>query len=366
MPWDIKTFNNQVVNGDEEVYELLNISPNEEMTSFSWKVMLIVHCFTKGNFFNEIVRDNTGKVRAIVPIIDHDIQMVRTTEGTLLYQLSNTKSDSIVYLRKEEVLHFKNLHTDDGINGLSLINYAARTLGIAHGADKMAGNMFANGGMPAGTLKTEAVLSDEVIERLKDNWKTKFGGNKAGGIAVLEQGMSFDPINFAPDVLQFLESRQFSVVEIARYLGVPPSKLYVLEAQSYNNIEHSNLEVSNDTIDVWAKNIEGEVNMKLLRSKKLKSDLDLYAINRGDMDTRSSYFTKMVGIGALSPNEVRQKEGKAPYKGGDEKYISTNNLSPISRHDEIIDAQIKDKENKKDTDKNNKEIEKTLNERLKK
>ena len=180
------------------------------------------------------------------------------------YQLSNTKDGSSVYLRKDEMLHLRNIHTEDGVNGLALINYAKKALGIAHGADKMAGGLFANSGLPSGTLETEGVLSPEVIERLKEDWKKKFGGNKAGGVSVLEQGMKFSPINFAPDVMQFLESRQFSVVEIARFLGVPPSKLYVLEAQSYNNIEHSNLEVSNDTIDVWARNFEGEVNMKLL------------------------------------------------------------------------------------------------------
>jgi len=355
MPWDIKTFDNKVVNNNNDVYDLLNISPNDDMSAFNWKVLCTQIAILQGNCFNEIVRTRSGKIHSIIPMLNYDVCMVRDGAGKLFYQISNTndESESVVYLRKDEVLHFRNIHTEDGINGMSLINHASKSLGLAAGADRMAGNIFGNGGLPSGVLETERVLSPEVIERLKVEWKNKFGGNKSGGVAVLEEGMKFNPLNFAPDVLQFLDSRKYSVLEIARFLGVPPSKLYVLEAQSYNNIEHSNLEVSNDTIDVWAKNFEGEVNMKLLNSKvsKLKSDMDLYAINRGDMDKRSSYFQKMIGSGAMSPNEIRRKEGMAIYEGGDEYYISTNNLTPISRQDEIIDSQIKQKDT---VDKNSK------------
>lgn len=301
-----------------------------------------------------------GDIVGLFPILNYDICIIRDKTGKLYYQLSNTVDGktSIMYMNKEDILHFRNIHTEDGVNGLSVINYASKILGIAIGADKMAGSLYGNGGLPSGTLETDKILNEQVIERLKSEWKNKFGGNKAGGVAVLEEGMKFNPINFAPDVLQFLESRQFSVIEIARMLSVPPSKLYVTEAQTYNNIEHASLEVGNDTIDVWARNFEGEVDMKLLSSENEKTEMDLYAIFRGDMDTRAQYFSKMLQNGAITPNEIRMKEGYAPYEEGNEFYIATNNLTPVSRHDEIIDSQI----NKDD----NKELKQALTNKLKK
>jgi HK97 family phage portal protein len=368
MPLDIKTFSNKVVNEDNDIYNLMNIAPNEDMTAFNYKLFITLTALMKGNSFSEIVRDRTGRVRALIPIVDHDVFIVRDATGKLFYQMTNTQEGGSVYLNRNEVLHVRNLHTEDGINGLSIINYARKALGVAKGAEKMAGNLFSNAGLPSGTLETDKILSPEAIERTKEEWKKKFGGNKAGGVAVLEEGMKFSAINFSPDVLQFLESRKFSVLDIARFLGVPPSKLYVLEAQSYNNIEHSNLEVSNDTLDVWAKNIEGEVNVKLLDSvnSKLKSDFDLYAINRGDMETRAEYFSKMIQNGAMTPNEARKKEGAETYDGGDEYYISTNNLTPVSRHNELIDSQIKSKENKDSKEKSDDSLAKALTERIKK
>ncbi len=344
LPWDIKTIDNQLLNKTSEIYWLLNRAPNAEMTAFHWKSLMVYSCILRGNGYNEIVRSMDGKIRAIYPIMYHDVCLIRTSDGQLLYQMSSTTDNSVVYLRPDEVLHFRNVHTEDGINGMSIINYADKVLGTAKGADKMAGALFQNSGLPSGVLQTDKTLSAEAIERLKVDWKRKFGGNSAGGVSVLEEGMSFNPINFAPDVLQFLESRQFSVLEIARFLSVPPSKLYVPESQTYNNIEHANIEVGNDTIDVWARVFEQEVDIKLLPNRRMKSEMDLQQLFRGDMDTRSKYFSAMLQAGAITPNEIRRKEGLEPYEGGDEHYIATNNLTPVSRHNEIIDAQVnKDK-----------------------
>lgn len=340
LPWDIKTFDNRILNSNNEVYYLLNRKPNDEMTAFHWKALMVYACHLRGNGFSEIVRDATRKIRAIYPIMHHDVCMVRDLENKLLYQMSSTVDGGVVYLRPDEVLHFRNVYTEDGINGLSVINYANKVLGTSKGADKMAGKLFENSGMPSGVLQTDRVLSEDVIERLKKDWRRKFGGNNAGGVAVLEEGMQFNPINFAPDVMQFLESRQYSVLEIARFLSVPPSKLYVPESQTYNNIEHSNIEVGNDTIDVWARVFEQEVDIKLLGNRRVKSEMDLHQLYRGDMDTRSSYFSTMISNAAMTPNEARKKEGLEPYDGGDEFYIATNNLTPVSRQNEIIDSQI--------------------------
>ena len=46
--------------------------------------------------------------------------------------------------------------------------------------------------------------------------------------------------------------------------------------------------------------------------------------------------------------KLEEKKGCLPYKGGDEHYIATNNLTPVSRHDEIIDAQVKSKDTSND------------------
>lgn len=149
-----------------------------------------------------------------------------------------------------------------------------------------------------------------------------------------------------PDVLQFLESRQFGILEIARFLGVPPTKLFDTTAATYSNVENANLEVATDTLDSWATNLEMEADVKILNNRHggRFTDINLYAIFRGDMKTRSDYFKAMMGVSAITPNQIRKLEGQPGYPGGDKYYIATNNFSPVDRLDEIIDADIKQKE----------------------
>jgi hypothetical protein len=58
------------------------------------------------------------------------------------------------------------------------------------------------------------------------------------------------------------------------------------------------------------------------------------------MTTRANYFSKMMQNGAMTPNEIREKEGYPTYKDGDNFYIAMNNFTPVDRMDEVIDAQI--------------------------
>ncbi len=171
------------------------------------------------------------------------------------------------------------------------------------------------------------------------------GGKKTGGTKILEEGVTYTPVKIEPDVLQFIESRQFSVLEIARFLGIPPTKMFDTKAATFSNVENANLEVATDTLDSWACNLETEADVKILnyRYGGRFTEMDLYSIFRGDMSTRASYFEKMMQSGSITPNQIRAREGQPPYKEGDNYYIATNNFTPVNRMNEVIDAQIASK-----------------------
>lgn len=343
LPWNVKDAQNNVL--DNEIAKILNTAPNKEMNAFTFRLFMVQQAIIHGNAYAEIVRDFAGRPKELHIFNTADVEPVRDLDGRLWYRIvGGSKSDKggDVYLKPSDVFHVRNFHTKDGISGQGFVTYAIDILGISLGADGFANSLYANGGMPSGILTMPGTLADEAYERLKKSWKENHGGRKTGGVAILEEGLTFQPVTFTPDVMQFLESRKFNVLEIARFLGVPPSKLFDSGSMTYNNIEHANLEVATDTLDAWARNLESEADVKLLNYNHSgrKTELDLYAVFRGDMKTRSDYFNKMLQNGAITSNEIRTKEGYAPYEGGDEYYIATNNFSPVRRLNEIIDAQI--------------------------
>lgn len=350
LPWDVKDADNKKVK--DKLHKILNTSPNPEMSAFTFRLVMIISAINKGNAYAEIERDMMGRPVRLWPINANAVDVVRSPTGELLYRISAGSIDrpgENVYLRPKDVFHLKNFHTKDGLTGLGLVEYAAETIGISHSSDQMAGNLFANGGLPSGVIKLQGKLSDEAFQRLTESWKENHAGRQSGGTAILEDGAEFSPIDMDPQVLQFLDSRKFGVVEIARFLGVPPTKLFDMAHSTFSNVENANLEVATDTLDAWSRNLESEADMKLLSDNFAGryTQLDLYAVFRGDMTTRSNYFSKMMQTGAVTPNEIREKEGLAGYPGGDRYYIAVNNYTPSDRVDEVIDSQVqKGKETK--------------------
>lgn len=343
LPWQVKDKDNNIQ--DDRISRLLNLRPNPEMSAMPFRLCMVQNAIIHGNSYAEIERDIIGRPVALWPIPSQSVRPYRTTSGALVYQIIASSSlvpGSDIYLDPNDIFHLKNFHTKDGIVGQGLVGYATEVLGISLGADRMAGNLFANGGLPSGVITVKGTLSDEAYKRIKESWKENHSGRKSGGVAVLEDESKFSPIAMSPDILQFLESRKFNVLEIARFLGLPPTKLFDTDASTFNNQENSNLEVATDTLDSWARALEGEADTKILNNQfgGRRTEFDLYAVFRGDMETRSNYFSKMMQTASITPNEIRRKEGLAPYKGGDRYYVAVNNYSPADRIDEIVDSQV--------------------------
>lgn len=344
LPWEVKDKGNNILSGD--ISNLLNLAPNPEMNAFTFRLTMVQQAIIHGNSYAEIERTVSGTPLYMWPIRTQDVTPTRDAKtGRLVYRV-NQGSGISLFLEPRDIFHVKNFHTKDGIIGQGVVAYGMETLGITLAADRMAAGIFNNGGVPSGVLSHPGTLSDEAYARIKKSWDEQNSGRKAGGAAILEEGTKYESINIAPDVLQFLESRQFSVLEVARFLGVPPTKLFDITAATYSNVENANLEVATDTLDSWAVNLEMEADVKLLNNRYggRFTELDLYAVFRGDMKTRSDYFKTLMSIGAITPNQIRQREGMPGYgTQGDNYYISTNNLTPADRLDEVIDAQIASK-----------------------
>lgn len=346
LPWDVKDKSHNIMEGG--ISYLLNLSPNPEMNAFRWRLVMIQQAIIHGNAYAEIERDIAGRPIALWPLNSGLMDLIRSQTGDLIYRYQNYDGGA-VYLNPKDVFHLPNFHSKDGLLGQGVVGYARDVLGIQIAADDMASGIFHNSGIPSGILSHPGKLSDDAYKRLKESWAQQQGGKKTGSTSILEEGLSYTPVNVVPEALQFIQSRQFGILEIARFLGVPPTKLFDVTAATYSNVENSNLEVATDTLDSWASNLEIEADVKLLNNRHggRYTDINLYAIFRGDMKTRSDYFRAMMGVGAITPNQIRNLEGMPGYgEEGDNYYIATNNFTPVDRMNEIIDAEIEQKKSK--------------------
>ena len=83
-------------------------------------------------------------------------------------------------------------------------------------------------------------------------------------------------------------------------------------------------------------NLEAEMNLKLFKSSeqgKLFTNFDANGLLRGSPNDRVSFYDKMVKVGAMTINEVRERENMNMVEGGDELYVS-NQIQPIADADD--------------------------------
>jgi len=189
-----------------------------------------------------------------------------------------------------------------------LLAVAGRTILSAIELEKTALN-YAREPMPQVTLKSNgSILPKERIQALLDAWAAS---RKARATAFLNADISFEQLGFDPERLQLNTARQYIALEIARAANVPA---YYLSAETLSsNLTYSNtIQERRALIDFSLAPLIHAIEERLSMpdfcpsGQVVKFDLDTFL--RGDIETRVKTYETLVGIGAMTPDEVRQQE----------------------------------------------------------
>jgi HK97 family phage portal protein len=136
-------------------------------------------------------------------------------------------------------------------------------------------------------------------------------------IAVLDSGAAFHPVAMPNKDAQFLESREFQVVEIARMFGVP---LFLLMETAKSTSWGTGLEqqalgwVTFDLGPMWLTPTEQRVTKELLPANEYAS-YRLTKLLRGDSAARATFYRAMRDVGAWSANDILDHEDMPPLPG---------------------------------------------------
>jgi HK97 family phage portal protein len=330
---------------------LLNYEPNPSMSRYTMMKTLIAKVLLEGNGFLIIRRNGIGDpVR--LDLVNGQVTMFKRPNGTIYYNVQYAGYDVISAqfsggdtetVDATDMIHILN-YSYDGIQGISTLTHAANSIGLACASESSAKGFFSSGANLSGILTVGSGLDDGITggkltadkaKEMKNAWAATFNvtSGSPGGVAVMEDGVKFTPVTVNMKDAQMLETRKFNVVEICRFFGVHPSKIFDNENLTYSNIESFQLGFLTDTVAPWDARIEAEFNRKLFRpSQRLytKVRLNIDELISADMDTKANYYQKMYQVGAYTPNEIRVKVGQPKIKGGDDSYRPLN-LIPVDQ-----------------------------------
>jgi len=308
---------------------LLSDEPNDDMTSFTWKQVLMIHLLLRGNHYSQIVRNNANEVIGIYPLDNDKMTVVRLESGKIGYIYRHDTYGEVA-LDSKEVLHFIGM-TLDGIIGVSPITYKRHTIGASIAMEEFGSTLFKNGATPSGVVSGDKIgsMSDTAFERFRESFKENYQGlMNAGKPLILEDGFKFTPITISNKDGQFLESRKFSKAEIASMYRVPLHKINELDKATFANIEHQSMEFVTDAIRPWAVRIEKETKRKLFSPAEKKTHcvkFNLGALLRGDTKSRYKAYESAITKGCwMTRNEARELEDLNPIDGLDEMIVPLN------------------------------------------
>ena len=308
------------------IYSILNKKPNARMTRFTFLKLMVSSMLLRGNAYAYILRGKNGEVEQLIYVPSEYVTIIPPT------YLSEPVSYSIAGIGErveaKDLIHLIN-YTIDGVNGISTLTYARLSLGLATDAEEHARGFYAGGCNVGGILTVQSSLTDKQKRELKQSWMAAFNKETGtpNGVAVLEGNQTYQPITVNPKDAMLLETRQFNIVEIARWFGVNPVLLYDLSHSSYSTIEAVNISFLTDTLQALLEKIEIEFETKLFPDASIDIKYDVSQLLRADKAGLASYYQTLFNIGVVSPNEVRKEIDMTPLEDGDYHFIQSNLLS---------------------------------------
>lgn len=304
---------------EHPLYKILYRQPNPEMTSFTFREVLMTSLLLWGNAYAQIIRDGKNGILALYPLSPENVEVDRDSSGNIYY-IYSAYTDEVpgennkeIILQREDMFHIPGLGFN-GLVGFSPIAMMKNALGSTMAVEKYGSSFFRNGAQPSGVLEHPGVLRDPT--KIRENWSAVYGGaNNAHKVAVLEEGMSYKPISLNPQDSQFLETKKFSVDEICRIFRVPPHMVQDLEHATFSNIEHQSIDFVQHTLTPWIIRFEQGIMKDLLLDEEQDEYFPKFNVDgllRGDYQSRMNGYATGFANGFLSPNDIRRLENMDP------------------------------------------------------
>lgn len=313
---------------DHWLWLLLSDNPNSWMTSYELREWISIHLALRGNAYCYKVQDRSGRVVELLPLHPDYVKVEQAPDFRLTYHITHPdgRCDAV---GQDHIWHVR-YRSLDGYQGVSPISYHRETIGLAIAATKHGARTLRNGARPGGVLTVPGALTPEQIDRLRTSWAAYHGGERSGGTAILEAGTDFKPLSVSNEDLQYLQTREYQVEDIARIYRVP---LHMIQCTGKSTswgsgIEAMGIGYTTYTLTPWLRRLESTIKRDLIPAKEqgsIYAEFEINGLLRGDIKSRYEAYSILLDRGVICPNEVRDLENLNPREGGDE-YLTPLNM----------------------------------------
>ena len=316
---------------DHPAYRLLSRRPNEWMTSFEFRQVMMFHAVLLGNGCAYIGRIR-GVPRELIPLVPGSYTVEQAKDYTLIYRLTGLNGQTTV-LPREDVFHLRG-PSWTGVAGLDALQVAREAVGLAIATEETHAALHANGTQPGGVLSVKGSLDDAARARLKESWAQYQGGlANRFKTAVLDMDSTWTPLGMKGVDAEHLDTRRFQIEEICRDLKVFPQMVgYADKTATFASAEAFFLAHVIHTLNPWIENWEQSLARDLFPDEDdIVAKFSMQGLLRGDNAARATFYASGITNGWLTRNEARRLEDLNPIEGLGEPLLPLNMSTQAER-----------------------------------
>ncbi|MBB1110104.1 phage portal protein [Limosilactobacillus sp. pH52_RY] len=313
---------------------LLNKHPNDMLSAYHWRFLMTVNAILTGDGFSRIIRDPHTKapleIQYFPPsqtyIDDSDVTNIKY-EFTPINQKGGGQT---IVVPAEDVIHFM-FFTYDGIHGRSPLLSLADEIGLQDDGIKTLRRFFKSG-LKGGLLKAKGKLSPEARLKTRQAFEYAQANSNAGSPIVTDDTFDYSPIDIDTNVLQLINSNNYSTAQIAKALHIPAYKLAVNSPNQ--SIKQLNEDFITSDLPYYFKPIASNLEMTMLTDRQ-RHNCHIEFDTRKETGMSMDDVQKGVTNNVITPNEGRVRMGLVKSDNPDlDRFQSTLNTVFLDKKEE--------------------------------
>ena len=310
--------------------------PNADQTEYELIEALMTELYLMGVGVLWLLPDADSPSGYQLRIIPRDwIQdtLSETNYAPSVLRVNAAGSGTIIEIPKKEFVMFRMYNPGNPGGYQSPIAALRQTLNEQVQADKFRTDVWRSSGR-----FNAYVTRPKDVEPWDDEQRKKFitafreawgqGGENAGKMPLLEDGMEIKPYQFNSKEAQYAETKQLSREDVAAAYHVNPSLIWHTTTQTYASAKDNARALYADCLGPVIQMLQQRINSFLLPMIGADPDtyveFDLTEKLKGSFEERASIIQASVGGPWLTRNEARADNNLPPIEGGDELIVPLN------------------------------------------
>lgn len=302
--------------------------PNAYQTPSDFILNLVSQLYRTGNAYAVVLRNNRYEI-AELHLMTQGSAMV-AGGGEVFYSISGNEvierqfsdASALKAVPARDVLHVRLETPRHPLQGETPLTAAMLDLAASNSMARQAISFFDKQARPSGTLNTDANLTAEQVQILRERWDEQSRGLNAGGTPILTNGLKWNPMSATAKDTQFAEIMKMTEQNVALAFRVPLQVLGIGN-NTYSTTESLMQSWIASGLGFCLNHIELAFD-QLFGLSQSADEQSAYKSEYTELDTsillRSNFAERMDGLakavlgGVYSPNEAAAEEG-LPTRG---------------------------------------------------